>query len=1324
MINDNSATKRYNGKMAEKSSQNITNSNDSVHRPTEAQLRWAKMQHKTKARQMKERVSRLMQTPIFSHDVPGARADDDASTVVSEGGSSVASSSPLKMRKKMRPRVSRGRRALLKVSQRKYEKRRAAVQVEGFQHNSCDKENESDNNDHLSPDRKPRRNVPSRTSNQFQIAQAMLQSLGSSQKPDIIRSTKRWKRPENVSTNSVTNYQDWKWGLARRKRTENRRMTTALPFDRRASWLMHLPARSRSSTPAQYRLMFANQQSSDGKLLDPISLYDGREILSPCQLKFEEMVSRLQECDTVPTPGKDTIVSTRYLDQLPNSEPIESPRVVRRRQIDPHYHEDSFEQYEYRDARGWKSDFANQDDLDEEVPNLEQDNILHKSQDEKDEKLARVVRKPRNSIGERYEREHILKLQDDNDTEYATMRRTPNNTGDRYELEHFQQKQEAEALRIIRKSRHNIDIGKRYEMEMEMLREVKEGKQIQLVGIKAYQSPVSAFGHEDANNIKSAVRNSQKPHNVRNYDQSPKNPIQKRDNLSKTDSRIPNDQDIFDKEGQQYNMKQQDNATGISCSPVYSQKELGSIPEQVDQPNNNVHPSLHFDPETANPRDTVARYSNGLESVPSIGSSNSSLHIAVDPLLEPHQVSSKTPRTQSREQGALLDVATPTSTNSTEGSRVQEDEHSHVSHSSSFRSGAAKVAGGLFSLVTGRGSGANSDAGSEIRAIAAFRENRKTRNERLGQTDESSSVSSFRVLPEGIRKMVFREKNEQDPSVDKDVGFHSGPNLQNSSDIFNPPSVPTDLLSTNRSLNSQNSSEMLNAASDSADLLSSNRSAISALSPEHGKMIHQALIGDKNDSQCIIDTDGTTSDASGIKMDAEMIQSLLMSPTVLTKRHKQAIKAIERRNWQQIEYLVHANPWLAEMTDVTTEQYLLHKLALYGASKFLWSDADDTVDVIPAAPQQLNHDLIRLFPASVHKFDQDGNLPLHMAAASGNVEMTVLLGERFPSGASVRNNDGMLPLHLAIQACATPLADANGELTHAADFVAMILHFFPRALAVPDGEGDLPLHIAAAALEGELGVDVIYLLLDEADNQAKSENGLRFIERTRIKADEDSADDETIATEATTDPLSAVMEDGILHCNMIRNEMGRTALVKAIEGGSGWEVIEAIARGSGGVEASLWPNAEKCNALHLLLSEEYGDPQAALSILRVAPGTVAARNSEGILPIEIACRNEMPKEVIIAIALVDSPVELTKKEGAKIKEGFGGSWCFLTCESDDQYSDIVEEIISICTYDHLHELCFMKNESGVPMISRATPLCREILQRSLESEEDEEQCSI
>jgi hypothetical protein len=46
--------------------------------------------------------------------------------------------------------------------------------------------------------------------------------------------------------------------------------------------------------------------------------------------------------------------------------------------------------------------------------------------------------------------------------------------------------------------------------------------------------------------------------------------------------------------------------------------------------------------------------------------------------------------------------------------------------------------------------------------------------------------------------------------------------------------------------------------------------------------------------------------------------SLLLSPTLLTKRHQQAIRVVEQRQWEQVQYLLSANPWLSEMTDVTT----------------------------------------------------------------------------------------------------------------------------------------------------------------------------------------------------------------------------------------------------------------------------------------------------------------------------------------------------------------------------------------------------------------------
>lgn len=95
---------------------------------------------------------------------------------------------------------------------------------------------------------------------------------------------------------------------------------------------------------------------------------------------------------------------------------------------------------------------------------------------------------------------------------------------------------------------------------------------------------------------------------------------------------------------------------------------------------------------------------------------------------------------------------------------------------------------------------------------------------------------------------------------------------------------------------------------------------------------------------------------------------------------------------------------------------------------------------------------------------------------------------------------------------------------------------------------------------------------------------------------------------------------------------------------------------------------------------------------------------------------QMPREVILALALVDLPLDLDDKDGVKVRDGFGGSWWFLTCECDDHHVDIVQEVISICSYSQIRELCFMKggpNRSGGPVISCATPKCRVELRKSL-----------
>ena len=1203
----NAAPRADNSKM-EKSNSSGNNNND-IHRPTEAQLRWAQFHHKARARETKEQMERLWHTPLAMKDVDGVLSDDGASTCSDSSADSRKSTS---VKRSGRPKVSRGRRALLKVSQRGYDKRRAFIQEQGGFQCSADKENDEneDENDVFEGNRRSKSGGHGRClpnddedrKNRFEAAYTMMKNLKPSQKPLIVRTTKRWTRPKNVQDadeSAGTNFQDWKWGLARRKRTaDSRRMSRManMPFDRRATWLVHLPARESSVKSRRY--MYNQPMSSDGEFLQPVCLYEGTDLLSPGQLKFDEMVSRLQDCDNAPIPEQDILnVSARYLDSLPTSEPIESPRVVRRprKTMDSSFEEPS-----------------------EEYP-------------------IQVIRRPRDSIGERYEEFMQYGGEQEEEESHRIVRRPRSGISDQYEENLMQQHQRGRVSEA-----HSMGtIGSVESDFYEKARHMHDTTPLE-------HGDISRRFSKHASGLGAIPESSDKPHASTGERERPVG--RGRENVPSDAS----DEDDFDPNDPR--------------TTEYEGRPMAATPRKSN----------------SDPSRSGTRFS-----IDSHATSTASTDI-------------QTPRSQIRESGALLDGATPISDYGDTGRTEATERSSAPSAASSFRFGAAKLAGGFFQMLTGKNA-PSSDDGSELRAVAAFRETQKGRQE---NQEGSTSTASFRLLPEGIRRIVLggasssQRETKQHQAEDSGERFYPDQEQPPGLDHFNPSSHSSDQLSPVRSFSS--------------------RSQTNSLSPEHGRLVHQkimedsALFGDTSLEQTIIDTDDTTSDASGSVMDAETAANLMMSPTILTKRHQQAIKAIERRNWEQITYLLSANPWLAEMMEVTTQQYLLHKVALYGASKFLWSDENDAVDVIQAAPQELNQDMIRMFPSSVHKFDQDGNLPLHMAAASGNIEMAIFLGERFPSGASVRNNDGMLPLHLAVQACATPLANACGEMVYGADFVAMILQLFPGAVAVADSEGDLPLHIAAAALEGEVGVDIIYLLLDEADRQATSDSGLRFTEKVRSKTDDDSIDDDTIATEGPND--SSNMDDDDIHCSMVRNEMGRNALTKAVEAGSGWQVIEAIARGPGGVRAALMQDAKRCNALHLLLSEEFGDPQAALSILKLAPATATARNADRMLPVEIACRHEMPDEVILAMVLVDSPVDLSSKDSVRVKEGFGGSWWFLTCESDDQFVDLVEEVISICSYEHLREMCYMKgghDGSGAPVLARATPMCRDVLHEAL-----------
>jgi hypothetical protein len=272
--------------------------------------------------------------------------------------------------------------------------------------------------------------------------------------------------------------------------------------------------------------------------------------------------------------------------------------------------------------------------------------------------------------------------------------------------------------------------------------------------------------------------------------------------------------------------------------------------------------------------------------------------------------------------------------------------------------------------------------------------------------------------------------------------------------------------------------------------------------------------------------------------------------------------------------------------------------------------------------------------------------------------------------------------------------------------VKQVIALFPGAVAVADNDGNLPIHIAANALKDGIGADAVYVLLDEADRQVQL--GARFRSKVRMN----SSDNASLGTE-TADSMADFDEERC--CSFVRNEAGLTPLMVAIRSRAGWKVIEALVSGTGGSEAVMCVDFDLNNALHLLVDERWKDPKAVMSILRVSPAATRMKNASDMIPFEIACMQGAPREVLLAMVLVDLPFDLDDIEfhGRGLRDGFGASWVFLTCECDDAYVDVVEEALSLCSYPQSRELCFFDVGSGETLLARATPKCRTILQRSL-----------
>jgi len=82
------------------------------------------------------------------------------------------------------------------------------------------------------------------------------------------------------------------------------------------------------------------------------------------------------------------------------------------------------------------------------------------------------------------------------------------------------------------------------------------------------------------------------------------------------------------------------------------------------------------------------------------------------------------------------------------------------------------------------------------------------------------------------------------------------------------------------------------------------------------------------------------------------------------------------------------------------------------------------------------------------------------------------------------------------------------------------------------------------------------------------------------------------------------------------------------------------------------------------------------------------------------------RELILALVLVDLPIDLDQTNDTRVRDGFGASWWYIACECDDFYSDVVDAVVSLCSYEQVKALSLWTNGSTNSLIARATPETR------------------
>jgi len=372
---------------------------------------------------------------------------------------------------------------------------------------------------------------------------------------------------------------------------------------------------------------------------------------------------------------------------------------------------------------------------------------------------------------------------------------------------------------------------------------------------------------------------------------------------------------------------------------------------------------------------------------------------------------------------------------------------------------------------------------------------------------------------------------------------------------------------------------------------------------------------------------------------------------------------IQDDNWYMVEKMLHKNPMLVQETDPETGELSLHKIVEHASAWTLLIDM-----------------ILTLYPKAVVHKDNSGSLPIHHAAKADNLTALEIIYESYRNGAKEANDSGLLPIHVGAE---------HGSI----ECVKYLTTKVPESVQTQTSGGNsLPLHLACknyssvGVITSLCRTTLKFSLASRPDEDG--ELPLHLLLRCGEKAD-------------------VVAVKTLLTCHMkaiaTRDKNGDVPLHIALKNQCKPAIIETLLSHFPG--SSVIMDGEGHSPLHLALSHSAAD-ETSVSLISYAPQLVTVRDDvTGMLPIEIATRNELSLFIVYRLLKQDMPIDLKERvQVCLIPHHY--SWNHILLDVGDRYYQVVSKILQQCTQPQVLALAHVEDSQGQIALANATPICR------------------